>query len=58
MLAVSANLAQMITSKITESTILKIAKEEGMTTMMDDGVEKAKQGLTTLDEVIRVAYTV
>ena len=57
-LAVSANLAQMITSKITESTILKIAKEEGMTTMMDDGVEKAKQGLTTLDEVIRVAYTV
>ena len=27
-----------------------------MTTMMEDGAEKARQGMTTLDEVIRVAY--
>ncbi len=57
-LAVSPKLAQMITSHVTAKEILETAKEEGMATMMEDGIDKAMQGLTTLDEVIRVAYTV
>jgi len=57
-LAVSPALAEMITPNVTAKAILDKAKEDGMTTMMEDGVEKAKEGLTTLDEVVRVAYSV
>jgi len=57
-LAVSPSLAEMITPNVTAKAILDKAKEDGMTTMMEDGVEKAKEGLTTLEEVVRVAYTV
>ena len=28
--------------------------EEGMTTMMEDGIIKAAQGITTIEEVMRV----
>ena len=30
------------------------AKKEGMTTMLEDGIFKAVQGVTTLEEVLRV----
>jgi type II secretory ATPase GspE/PulE/Tfp pilus assembly ATPase PilB-like protein len=56
-LAVSPSIAQMITQRNAVQAILQKAKEEGMTSMMEDGVEKASRGVTTLDEVIRVAYT-
>lgn len=36
------------------SAIQKIAVKNGMTTMLVDGIEKVKQGLTTIDEIIRV----
>lgn len=35
-------------------TIFKLARERGMTTLFEDGVSKALQGLTTIDEVMRV----
>jgi type II secretory ATPase GspE/PulE/Tfp pilus assembly ATPase PilB-like protein len=57
-LAVSPSLAEMITPNVTAKAIQDKAKEDGMTTMMEDGIEKAKEGLTTLDEVVRVAYTI
>ena len=34
--------------------ILKLAIEEGMTTMYEDGLAKVVQGITTLEEVLRV----
>ena len=55
-LAVSPAIAQMITQRSSSQAILEKAREEGMTTMMEDGIQKAAQGVTTLDEVIRVAY--
>ncbi len=55
-IALSPAISQMIAQRSSEQTILQRAREEGMTTMMEDGVEKAGQGVTTLDEVIRVAY--
>ncbi|MBI4489765.1 MAG: type II/IV secretion system protein [Deltaproteobacteria bacterium] len=55
-LAVSPAIAQMITQRSSSQAILKKAREEGMTTMMEDGIQKAARGVTTLDEVIRVAY--
>lgn len=35
-------------------TYLRLAKEKGMETMFEDGVRKAVQGITTLEEVLRV----
>lgn len=57
-LAVSQAIAQMIAQRSPAQSILEKAREEGMTTLVEDGVEKARQGMTTLDEIVRVAYTV
>jgi len=57
-ISVSPALAHMILQGSSAPAILEKAKAEGMSTMMEDGVQKAKQGITTLDEVVRVAYTV
>jgi type II secretory ATPase GspE/PulE/Tfp pilus assembly ATPase PilB-like protein len=35
------------------SVIRKISHDEGMTTMKEDGIQKAVNGLTTLEEVAR-----
>jgi len=56
-LAVSPAIAQMIAQRSPTAAILQKAREEGMATMMEDGVQKAAQGVTTLDEVMRVAYS-
>ena len=40
--------------KADSEMIAKQAIEEGMTTMLDDGLDKVKRGLTTLEEVLRV----
>ncbi|NQT38270.1 MAG: Flp pilus assembly complex ATPase component TadA [Planctomycetes bacterium] len=53
----------VMSSKIRELTfanaptdhIRKAALSEGMTTLYQDGLEKARRGITTLDEVFRVA---
>lgn len=55
-LSVTPTIARMIAQRSSAQMILQKAREEGMTTMMEDGVEKAARGITTLDEVIRVAY--
>ncbi len=55
-LALSPAISQMIAQRSSAQAILQKAREEGMTTMMEDGVEKAGQGVPTLEDVIRVAY--
>ncbi|MEE9144360.1 MAG: ATPase, T2SS/T4P/T4SS family [Candidatus Binatia bacterium] len=57
-LEISKAIAEMISQRSSSQAILQKAREEGMTTMMEDGVQKAILGVTTLREVIRVAYTV
>ncbi len=45
-----------ILSKSSASEIKRIAVENGMTTMIEDGFHKASEGLTTIDEVLRVIH--
>lgn len=45
---------QAVTEKKTASEIEKIARSHGMTSMLQDGIQKVSEGLTTLDEVMRV----
>lgn len=53
-LEVTASLRELIAKKITSDVIAKKAEEEGMTTMYEDGLEKVANGMTTLEEILRV----
>ena len=54
-LSMDEELRHAIMERATASEIQAIAKRSGMRTMIEDGIEKVRQGITTLDEVIRVA---
>ncbi|UQZ89467.1 type IV-A pilus assembly ATPase PilB [Deltaproteobacteria bacterium Smac51] len=45
-------LAEAITSQVPEGQLRKIALKEGMATLRQDGILKATQGLTTLEQVL------
>lgn len=54
-LAMTDNLAEIILKEPTELKLREEAKRQGMITMMQDGILKALDGITTIEEVIRVA---
>ncbi len=53
-LQVDEAIKELILKEATSDEIEKHAKSQGMLTMLEDGVFKAAQGKTTLDEVLRV----
>lgn len=53
-LEVTEGIRELINKKSSADVITKKAIEEGMKTMMEDGLEKVQQGLTTIEEVLRV----
>ncbi len=52
---ISEKISKLIIEKAAASEIQKQAMEEGMLTMKQDGYVKVLEGVTTIDEVIRVA---
>jgi type IV pilus assembly protein PilB len=52
-LEVSAKIEALISQKSDADVIVQQAVSEGMTTMMDDGLAKAQQGVTTVAEIMR-----
>lgn len=53
-LEVTEPIKEMIVGKATADEIEKQAKKEGMLTMVEDGFIKAVQGITTIEEILRV----
>ena len=53
-LEVTKDIKELITAKNDSDIITKKAVEEGMTTMLNDGLIKVSKGITTLEEVLRV----
>ncbi len=53
-LEVTKEIRNLITAKNDSDQIAKRAIEEGMTTMLNDGLNKVSRGVTTLEEVLRV----
>ena len=53
-LAITEEIRILITQKATSDEIQKKAIEEGMVTMLQDGLDKVSSGLTTIEEVLRV----
>jgi len=47
-------LREAVVAKKNASELHKVAVAEGMTPLIEDGVEKVKQGVTTIEEVLRV----
>jgi len=54
-LPISDKISKMILSRADSSEIEREAREEGMITMKEDGYLKALEGVTTIEEVLRVA---
>jgi type IV pilus assembly protein PilB len=54
-LAMTDRLAEIILKEPTELKLREEAKRQGMITMMQDGILKVLDGITTIEEVIRVA---
>lgn len=53
-LEVTKEIAFAITNRQSVEELLTLAKKQGMFTMVDDGLLKARQGLTTIEEILRV----
>jgi type IV pilus assembly protein PilB len=53
----SDGLRQLVLDRAGLGEITALATEEGMRSMRDDGIEKVREGLTTLAEVARVTAT-
>jgi type IV pilus assembly protein PilB len=53
-LEITDEVRELISSRASEQAIRKAAKRTGMRTLFEDGLDKAAQGLTTLDELLRV----
>jgi type II secretory ATPase GspE/PulE/Tfp pilus assembly ATPase PilB-like protein/FixJ family two-component response regulator len=45
---------QMVSTNYKESDLLALARANGMRILLEDGLEKVRHGLTTLEEVLRV----
>lgn len=53
-LEVSKEIKKLILGRSDSDVITSLAIEEGMATMLDDGLEKVRKSVTTLEEVLRV----
>ena len=51
---VTKSIRELISQKKDADVIREAARKEGMTTMLDDGLEKITRGYTTIEEVLRV----
>ncbi|RJP28063.1 MAG: type II/IV secretion system protein [Candidatus Omnitrophota bacterium] len=57
LLIIDENIRRMVEEKSPADKIKKRAIESGLKTLLFDGVDKARSGLTTIDEVLRVTET-
>lgn len=51
----SETLKDLTVSNAAQAEITRIARQEGMSTLREDGLEKVRQGLTSIQEVARVS---
>jgi len=54
LLLVDKSIRELIISGATEDVILSTARQGGMKTLLENGLEKVEKGITTLEELIRI----
>ncbi|OIP41873.1 hypothetical protein AUJ95_02635 [Candidatus Desantisbacteria bacterium CG2_30_40_21] len=57
LLIMSTEIERGIADQVSSLHLLEIAKQEGLKTLLEDGIEKVLNGLTTIEEVFRVVHT-
>ena len=57
-LRVTPKIQELVLAKAPSSEIEQVAREEGMNTLREDCLNKVKQGLTTVEEMLRVTQDV
>jgi general secretion pathway protein E len=57
LLTMSENLRKMVLAGASSDEFKAQALKEGMVTMQHDGMLKARQGITTISEVLRITHT-
>lgn len=55
-LVANEKIKEAILRKATSLEIKNLAKSQGMTTMIEDGLKKIREGMTTIEEVLRVIH--
>ena len=53
-MTVSETIRRLILERASSDALLEAARLEGMRTMREDGLEKVRQGITSVPEVLRV----
>ncbi len=56
MFLITEEIRDLISSGAAFSEIKRVAQEQGFISLFEDGMEKAKKGITTPEEVLRVAF--
>lgn len=57
-LPITKAIKEMVCKNFSESEIEKLAIQEGMITLKEDGTEYVLNGITSIDELIRITYTI
>jgi type IV pilus assembly protein PilB len=52
---ISKNMRELILKNPSASQVWELAKKEGVVSMFEDGIDKVRKGITTIEELIRVA---
>jgi len=53
-MVVSEEIERLAVERSSSATIEKVAREEGMRTLRDDGLDKVLEGVTSIEEILRV----
>ena len=51
---VSEEVERLAVERASSTVIAQVARDEGMRTLRDDGLDKVVAGVTSLDEILRV----
>jgi len=58
LLIIDEDIRQLIIEKVTTDRLRKVAASKGMRTLLQDGMDKIKRGITTPEEVLRVMQSI
>jgi type IV pilus assembly protein PilB len=53
-MSVTEEIERMVAENASSEEMGRMARQQGMLTLRDDGMEKVRQGLTSIEEVLRV----
>ena len=53
---ITEKIRDLVYKSASSSEIKRTAREEGMRTLLEAGIEKAEEGITSLEEVLSAAY--